>query len=82
MDISKKDLEKEIVDGIVDRLSSYNLSEKAKRRISKSGNKLAERLTEIFEKEERKAEKKEKEMKEDDPNFESLSKIAEDEDPD
>ena len=82
MDISKKDLEKEIVDGIVDRLSSYNLSEKAKRRIAKSGNKLAERLTEIFEKEERKAEKKEKEMKEDDPNFESLSKIAEDEDPD
>jgi len=82
MDISKKDLEKEIVDAIVDRLSSYNLSEKAKRRIAKSGNKLAERLTEIFEKEERKAEKKEKEMKEDDPNFESLSKIAEDEDPD
>jgi len=82
MDISKKDLEKEIVDAIVDRLSSYNLSEKAKRRISKSGNKLAERLTEIFEKEERKAEKKEKEMKEEDPNFESLSKIAEDEDPD
>ena len=82
MDISKKDLEKEIVDAIVDRLSSYNLSEKSKRRITKSGNKLAERLTEIFEKEERKAEKKEKEMKEDDPNFESLSKIAEDEDPD
>ena len=82
MDISKKDLEKEIVDAIVDRLSSYNLSEKAKRRIAKSGNKLAERLTEIFEKEERKAEKKEKEMKEEDPNFESLSKIAEDEDPD
>jgi hypothetical protein len=82
MDISKKDLEKEIVDAIADRLSSYNLSEKAKRRIAKSGNKLAERLTEIFEKEERKAEKKEKEMKEDDPNFESLSKIAEDEDPD
>ena len=82
MDISKKDLEKEIIDAIVERLSSYNLSEKAKRRIAKSGNKLAERLTEIFEKEERKAEKKEKEMKEDDPNFESLSKIAEDEDPD
>ena len=69
MDISKKDLEKEIVDAIVDRLSSYNLSEKAKRRIAKSGNKLAERLTEIFEKEERKAEKKEKEMKEDDPGI-------------
>ena len=80
MDISKKDLEKEIVDAIVDRLSSYNLSEKAKRRIAKSGNKLAERLTEIFEKEERKAEKKEKEMKEEDPNFESLSKIGEDDD--
>jgi hypothetical protein len=68
MDLSKKDLEKEIINAVTDRLSSsYDLSEKAKRRIAKSGSKLAERLTEIFEKQERKQEKKVNEMKEDDP---------------
>ncbi|WP_221391023.1 hypothetical protein [Dyadobacter sp. NIV53] len=62
----KDTLKVEIMDAIVSRLEqSYELSDKAKRRITKSAAKLADRLFEIFQKQERKAARKAGEMKDD-----------------
>lgn len=67
MNLSKDTLENEIRDAVESRLSpSYDLSDKAKRRITKSAGKLADRLFEIFQKQERKAARKAEEM-EDNP---------------
>lgn len=79
MDVNKKSLENDIVEAVTDRLSSsYPLSEKAKRRIAKSGSKLAERLLEIFEKQERKAAKKADEAKENTEIAKTMDKAEED----
>lgn len=80
MKLSKDTLESEIKDAIVSRLSpSYDLSDKAQRRITKSAGKLADRLSEIFEKKERKAARKAAEMK-DDPESSENTNITEAED--
>lgn len=66
MSLSKDTLEIEIRDAVVSRLrSSYNLSDKAHRRIIKSAGRLADRLYEIFQKQEWKATGKADEMKDD-----------------
>jgi hypothetical protein len=81
MNLSKKDLESEIIGAVTSRLSSsYDLSEKAKRRIAKSGSKLADRLTEIFEKQERKAAKKANGSDEDEVSTEVADAAKQEED--
>ena len=76
----KETLENEIRDAVISRLSpSYNLSDKAQRRITKSAAKLADRLYEIFQKQERKAGKKADKM-EDDPQISQNPDRGEEED--
>ncbi|MDQ6482022.1 hypothetical protein [Dyadobacter sp. LHD-138] len=59
MNLKKKSLEADIIKAVESQLSaSHALSEKAKGRIKKSATKLAEKLSSLFEKEEKKASEK------------------------